>query len=258
MRRSYLLPLLLLTVFASPSRAEIVFGFAAGPEATDPFFWTPPSAPSGIGTTNLNITPGETARISVFVVQRGGDTRLSEFGLFQSSFQASFDPTAGQVTSIISDSLPFEGGVNPPTPLNRFTVGPDASFDNDLGLLNLGGSLDVDDSRFQAGDIPGLGTGSAFVGFFDFQVTGDAPISFTFTDPNPSDSFSNNSLYGRLIGDGPMTEGFDDLDPEFFPGGGPSNVFLTINATAIPEPSSVIALTAICGLGLVRRRRRRA
>ena len=254
MHRCRLLSLVFVAVFSTQLRAEILFGFAASaPPPAGEFFWAPPTDPTA-GTTRIVANAGDAIRISVFMLERGADMRLSDSGLVSAGFTARFDPSVGKVNSIIAKSLPFEAGVNPPTAAYRFNQGPDPTFDNVAGTLQINGAVDLNDQRIRDGNYPGRGSGAAFLGYFDFELTGQGETTFTFSDVNPTVGFSNNTLNDPRDVD-PADKVFIDLDPELFASNGTSATTLTI--TTIPEPSSVFALSAICGVVAIRRRRRR-
>lgn len=246
MRRVLLSSFIALFGFVAQSQAEITFGFtASAPAGPTEFVWNPPAAESA-GSTTFNVNQGDAVRISVYLLQQGADTRLSDSGLFLASFDASFDATKGQVRSIIGKALPFSELAPVPRNTYRFPLGNDGPvFDNTAGTLSIGGGIDLDDPR----PIPGIGTGEAFVGYFDFELTQPGAVTFTFSDPNPSPTFANNSL-----NDNPS---FTNLDGELFANNGTSQTTLTLTTiTAIPEPSSVMLLSGACGIVLLRRRRR--
>ena len=250
MRRVFLSSLIALFGFVAQSHAEITFGFAASPAGgPGEVFWTPPSTPDG-GSAVFQVDPGDSIRISIFLLERGGDTRLSQEGLFQIGLQANFDPALGEVSRVIG-ALPLESPTSP-FPVYRFDQLYDApSFDNGAGTVTMLGAIPPTD--FSDDIVPGKRTGSTFLGFFDYQLNVAGTANITFSDPVTSGLNSENNLLALKTGPGP-DDPLVNLDPELFSNGGVSTSMVTI--TAIPEPSSVMLLSGACGIVLLRRRRR--
>ncbi|MEO1530008.1 MAG: PEP-CTERM sorting domain-containing protein [Planctomycetota bacterium] len=222
--------------------ADIVFAYTAELNAQAPGVFMPvPDAPTEGGDLRVNVAIGDTTRINVFVIETGAnESRLSDAGLLTAGFVAGFNTDNGAVTNIIGRTLPLETGTT--SPLFRFNQGPDPSFDNTAGTLQIQGGIDLNDSR----DTPGLNTGAAFIGFFDFEAAREGDTTFTLSDPNAVTTVANN-----VLNDNPS---FTDIDAELF-AAAPT---LTISvATAIPEPSAFLALSGVAGICVMRRRRRK-
>lgn len=244
--------LLLLVGFATQARAEILLGFSASPSPGSAVFWAPPTDTPAGGSATFVVTPGEAVRLSLFLLERGGDTRLSQEGIFQIGLNANFDPTAGEVGAFVGKNLPLVSPTNavPVFPFNQLY--PEPSLDSAAGTLTMQGAIPPDD--FANDIVPGKNTGSTFVGFFDFTLRNPGTTTITFSDPDPSpDANGANNLLALQSGGE-----FVSLDPELFSDGGfsPSTITIT-SVTAIPEPSSVLALGVVGAWVTLRRRRNR-
>ena len=224
---------------ARDSNAEIVFAYTAevNPDAPVAGVFLPvPDAPTNGGDLRVDVAIGDITRVNVFILQTGtNESRLSDAGLLTAGLVADFNTGNGEVTNIIGRTLPLELGTT--SPLFRFNQGPDPSFDNTAGTLQIQGGIDLNDNRPE----PGVGTGAAFVGFFEFEAQGEGDTVFTLSDPNNVSTVANNVLNDA---------GFTDIDGELF-AAAPA---LTISV--IPEPSAFVALSAIAGFCTLRRRRR--
>ncbi|WP_167547010.1 PEP-CTERM sorting domain-containing protein [Stieleria maiorica] len=166
---------------------------------------------------------GETFRFSVFLFETAGDTRLSATGLNTAGFQANFNTGLGTVSNPTTDA--------------GFGFAPPATVDNASGTVVAGGGVNL----FSPAR-PGRGTGNALIGFFDYTIEQRGTTTFTFTDPNPGSTADN------VLDDAPA---FTDLDPEVFANPGTITV-----VSAVPEPSTILALGGLAGCAMLRRRRR--
>ncbi|MCS7467608.1 PEP-CTERM sorting domain-containing protein [Stieleria sp. ICT_E10.1] len=165
---------------------------------------------------------GDTVRLSVFVFQDPGDTRIAATGLTTAGFQANFNAGVGVVSNATTDA--------------GFSFGPPATFDNVAGTVVSGGGV-----NFFSPLRPGKDTGNALIGFFDYTVQqSGSTTTFTFTDPNPGSTADN------VLDDASFT----NLDPELFANAG------TITITSVPEPTAMLALSGVGCMVLLRRRRR--
>ena len=159
--------------------------------------------PRRAGDFRVDVAIGDLTRVNIFVIQTGGnESRLSDFGLLTAGLVADFNTGNGQVTNIIGRTLPLETGTA--SPLFRFNQGPDPTFDNTAGSLQIQGAIDLNDNR----DTPGLNTGAAFVGFFEFEALQEGDTVFTLSDPNTVATVTNNTLNNDPE--------FTDLDAELF------------------------------------------
>ncbi|MEL6104878.1 MAG: PEP-CTERM sorting domain-containing protein [Planctomycetota bacterium] len=229
---------------ASESYADIVFAYTAEVNPAAPVagvFLTEPDAPNAGGDVRVDVAIGDVTRVNVFIIETGAnESRLSDSGLLTAGLVADFNTGLGEVTTIIGQNLPLDPNAGN-APLFRFNQGPAPSFDNTAGTLQMQGGINLNDAR----DDPGFGTGTAFVGFFEFEAQAEGSTTFTLSDPNATATVANNVLND--------TPNFTDIDAELF-AAAPS---LTITvATAIPEPSAFFALSAIAGACTLRRRRR--
>ena len=195
-------------LFAADANAAITFGLSLDEN--------PPSEPI---TTDFVVNVDQTVRISVHLLETGGDTRLSADGLISAGFQANFNTEFGSVTSGQMDMSNFSGPV---------------VINNNTGSVSMSGGANL----FNA-TRPGEGLGSTRVGFFDYRFEAPGVTNFTFVDPD-------GALANNVLDDAPT---FTDLDSELFAVG---QVF---TFTAIPEPSAVVLLIAASSCSVMRRRR---
>ena len=103
------------------------------------------------------------------------------------------------------------------------------------------------DATFINGVAPAPGTNYVELGSYMFQVTSAGIEDFVFTDPDPGAGVDNNGLGNPT---------FEIIDNEIF-NTIPPPTFRVIAATAIPEPSSFLAIAGMLGVGALHLRRRR-
>ena len=214
---------LLFALMAPVAQGALFLGF--GVNGSDP-----------IATNEVNAFVNDILTINVYLVENDiptVDTRLEDNGVLQFDFVAEYQNTFGNVTSVnASSDFPILqiNDINAagfPTPNFRM-AGLEAS------LLN--------------GVEPNPGERFVELGTYMFQVTSAGITEFVFNDPDPSPGNDSNGL-----GD----PSFEIIDAEIFPNPGPLPTFRVVSATAIPEPSSFLAIACLFGVGALHLRRRR-
>lgn len=177
------------------------------------------------GVTNFSAQPNDTLQVEVYITQTDGDTRLSDQGL--SSFQ--FDFTIGGDGSVIhgpQGSFMFQDG------LDNFAT--EARTDQ---LLDVGAFADNDPSDATGTKVIPVKAPTILLGIATVNVgeTASGDYSFAIAPASDATSFST--------GDDPF-RGSVTVDP--------GSATLTVNATAVPEPSYLAI--AVAGLALRLRR----
>lgn len=217
---------LLFALAVQPAQGAIFFSY--GVDGSDP-----------LPTNDITVFVGEVLTISVFFEEDdtpGPDTRLSDDGVLSFDFIAEYETTFGEVTATQHDlSFPNFAG---------------STFDNNAvqPFLRIAGTAPGVTDPFNPntdGVLPDPGDRFVELGTFTFQTNTVGSTDFEFMDPFPAPSEDN-----RL--GAPSEAG---IDAEIF-GAIPAPIF-TVNAVAIPEPSSVVAIATIFGIAAVGARRRR-
>lgn len=212
--------LAILACFAFAHRtadAAIFFGYGVG------------SGGEPVAGDEIFVSQRGILTISVYFVESPGDTRLTDGGVASFNFFADFNTDFGNVESVaVRSELANHPFVPPIATVNA-------------GTLHLAGTP----ITFPVGLKPlPAGPKRVELGTIQLNVTGPGITTFNnFRGPIAEDN--------GLGGDAPADIVF--IDNEIFAG----SPTLIVNSTAIPEPSSVLAIAGIIGLGAIRVRRRR-
>lgn len=180
------------------------------------------------GTTfsnDFNITTGDNLTIDIFARETSPNNELSSGGLVAFGFDLTSSPTG---LGLISDATR-----NPLFDFENHNVPTATGFEWEYGeSANTG--------------IGNGGDGSVFLGNFQFNSTADGTTVFTIEDRSVGSGVGNANW---------ITPTFDILDEQFFGPGAAGSFQFSINASAVPEPSTFTMCAGASMFFLMRRRR---
>ena len=166
---------------------------------------------ANVTSTTVNI--GDSVAVPIYLVEDGADTRLFDSGLFGFSLEANYS-IAGLQFQSISFNPAFDD------------FDHDASFAGRLLLSGLS-------------TLPPTGQTNIQLATVSFLVTGPGVHTISLADPNPLVSGQD-----FVLNDGTIANGFDFsvIDAELFGPAYDQTFNLTVNVSAVPEPSSALSL----------------
>ena len=172
--------------------------------------------------TDFDVQVGDSLNLGIYLQQTGPNTILTDEGIVSWGFDLSRSPTDLGTISNASANTVFD--------FENHNVTTASGFEWEY----------ADSSDF------GLQGDAIFLGSFEFDATADGTSLFAIED--------------RIIGGGAFSANwftplFTDLDEQIFGTFATNQFQFSVNATAVPEPSSFILLGSVAGLLLGRRRR---
>ncbi|MGV3486425.1 MAG: PEP-CTERM sorting domain-containing protein [Planctomycetaceae bacterium] len=190
---------------------------------------------STFSPSHINVVAGETVAINVFLTQTDGENRLSSAstGLVSADFSLSSSDGSDVVPLSFSFGSGFENRPGSSSGIAGNLARIDEQEETDpfgkTGVTTANTSFDTSNN-------------SILLGTVNFQIAGDATGFYTiFADPNVDQFGDRFTVVGTVL-----PESIDVLSNS-----------IDLQVTAVPEPSSVIAIAALGGVGLIHRSRRK-
>lgn len=184
------------------------------------------SADNGVSfSDSFTVAVDDSLTIGIYLQQTAPDTILTDEGMVGWGFDLTRDNVAlGSISNAAANSVyDFE----------NHNVTTAAGFEWEYGTTS------TDPADFQ---------GSLFhLGSFQFDPTGEGSTLFTVEDRRVGTGFGNASWLTPLA---------NNFDEQLFGSGAAGSFQFSINATAVPEPSSLVLMSGVAAFGVLRRRRR--
>ncbi|MEO1616235.1 MAG: PEP-CTERM sorting domain-containing protein [Planctomycetota bacterium] len=168
---------------------------------------------------------GDALTIGVYIQQTAPDTILTDDGMVGWGFDLTRDNVAlGSVSNAAANSVyDFE----------NHNVTTSTGFEWEYGTTSTD-PADFRDSQFHLGS-------------FQFNPMGGGSTLFTVQDRKIGTGFANSSW---------LTPSASDFDEQLFGSGATGSFQFSVNVTAVPEPSSLVVISGVAGLCILRRRLR--
>lgn len=179
----------------------------------------------GTFANDFDVQVGNSLDIGIYLRQTGADTILTDEGLVSWGFDLTRDSTAlGTISNPLANPV-FDSESHNVTTATGF----EWEYAESFGFGTLGDDI--------------------LLGSFKFDATADGTSLFTIEDRVPGAGFANANWFTPF----PLAT---DLDDQIFAPGVVDQYQFTVNSTtAVPEPNSLVMLSCIAGLAIVRRRR---